>query len=1082
MNPDKISVQLVGTETLETLPIDSLEYSQEGSETLTIPYYRGYTFSEFSQELGSTHTYTINRQNLVSYKITAFDEDTETTFSSATNNPYLDSTYTIVFDNTIESVGTTITPLFSRLPKNLMTANNNTSLNILMKVTSDQVTITRTILEVETSETKSLQEYDLHTFENGKKLKALKLNVSTNSELNDYYSLTYKKSDSKIYYSNKYIGNPLELENDDFSNQFQFAFSAAKSGVRFNNGGAAASDGFLKLTVTNETIPATTSYLVVAPPYLAAMQMDVNILRTLQNVQTADIDYSKVITKYFPVKSQNQSTIYNPFAGEKISIGTQWVNALSNYIFDYDTNFKQQYGIINPVLQLYYPDHYQYAPSVITLSGNGNIYYTTIYIYYTTITVRSSYVDDEWVREYFIYGNNVSGIGTNLQIDLKYNLTGHYVPVASSYDGNTVILTNDSFTSTKCQVVSYSNGNLQKLGNEITFVKQSNYNFVITESKIQRYYISSDGLKIILFAKGGINTLVFKSVTNNWDLLSKSSDITKEHFSVKDWFLSALYSTVSVNGMWMALIKDLDQINNNTYILEINIFKFDTTINNWVFLKSIPHNGSTKIFIANNGDIVIYRGSELSRYVYNNVTEDYNSPVSTTGNTVDINDFPARQFCICASADCNTVFFTDLKYNSGLTSQMIKKMNFINNQWVEEELPTSVFPFYNTFGYPGFGNVNRLCLCSNDGSTLLTAGANLETGTTETKYTSENLPSNYVYKFKEIYHSDLDAPLNDITFTQKFNKTYKQYESNPASSTAFNITGSAIEIKEVLPLVNTGTDNGPDNDGVIFKGPITELLDMPTSHKYYNSIKLNQSVTNVSHLMLSYTQKYNDVSFYTPAQPTNNIHFNIDGFFIPNGTYRLNSSTDKGSQISIFDMLKRVNDIVLLKYDCEAIDYTNIPKNQHIHEINFTPTKVYASIVNMPQRTFGDKYSDVFSSIDQTKMTLNNNNDIVWTELTGDDSALLLDKFSLKITAKNIDGLKNIVECLYATNEIVKNFTVINQKNAVEILTTDEVPLFIISPYGQISTSSMNTKSMTFFNDSSTNNVDLFEQIEITSL
>jgi hypothetical protein len=172
----------------------------------------------------------------------------------------------------------------------------------------------------------------------------------------------------------------------------------------------------------------------------------------------------------------------------------------------------------------------------------------------------------------------------------------------------------------------------------------------------------------------------------------------------------------------------------------------------------------------------------------------------------------------------------------------------------------------------------------------------------------------------------------------------------------------------------------------------------------------------------------------------------------------------------------------LLKYDCEAIDYTNIPKNTYIHEINFTPTKVYASIVNMPQRTFGDKYSDVFSSIDQTKMTLNNNNDIVWTELTGDDSALLLDKFSLKITAKNTDGLKNIVECLYATNEIVKNFTVINQKNAVEILTTDEVPLFIISPYGQISTSSINTKSMTFFNDSSTNNVDLFEQIEIKSL
>jgi hypothetical protein len=37
----------------------------------------------------------------------------------------------------------------------------------------------------------------------------------------------------------------------------------------------------------------------------------------------------------------------------------------------------------------------------------------------------------------------------------------------------------------------------------------------------------------------------------------------------------------------------------------------------------------------------------------------------------------------------------------------------------------------------------------------------------------------------------------------------------------------------------------------------------------------------------------------------------------------------------------------------------------------------------------------------------------------------------------------------------------------------------IISPFGQINTSTINTKSMTFFDDSSTNNVDLFEQIQI---
>lgn len=1070
LNPDKISVQIVGTESFEPIPIDSLEYNQVGSETLKIPYYRGYAFSK---EQVTPYFYNINRKDLVSYKITATNEDTQTTFSSDTNKPHLNSTYTITFDKTIGSVGATITPLFSRLPKNLVTSDGNTSLNILMKVTSDEVTITRTILGNATVKTKLLEDYNLHTFENGKKLKALKLNVSPESELNDYYSLTYKKSDTKIFYSNEYIGNPLNISI--FSNQFQFAFSDAKLGIRFNNEGS-ATNGYFKLTVTNETIPGTTSYFVVSPPYLAVSQNGVDILRKLQNIQSSDFDITKKIQKYFPVISQNQSTKYNPFAGRSILIGREWVNTLKNYIFNNDNDFKQQYNPTSNITQPYYAHYYQYDPAVVVLSGNGNVYYTYIVISYSIMTIRSSYVNDEWVKEYFLYDTNVSGISKTSS--LTYNSTGHYIPVASSYDGNTVLLTKGGGLSGvqyfKCQVVSYSNGNLQKLGNEITFVIQSNYNLVYDNGRnfptadityganFVRFNMTSDGSKLILIAQGGINTLVFNSGTNNWDLLPPSSDIKSTHFTIKQYYNAAAYSAVSANGMWMALLNDLPSG------LEINIFKFDTTINNWVFFKKTPNYGS-QIFIANNGDMVTWYTNNISRYAYDIVTQEYILKGSITGDTVGIlNQFSVYLYSVCASADCNTVFF---RFFNGLETQMIKKINFINNAWVQEQLPTSVFPIYTSNnGLPGIGRLNRWCLCSDDGSTLLTIG-------TTPQETNDEYPTNNIYKFKEIYQSELDAPLNDITFTQKFTKTYQQYESNPASPTSFDITGSTIEIKEVKPSGIEQTDNGPDNNGIIFSGSITELLDMPTSNKYYNSIKLNQSVTEITHLMLSYTQKYNGVSFYSQAQPINNIHFNIDGFFIPNGTYRLNSSTNKASKLSIYDMIKRDLDIVLLKYDCEAIDYTNIPKDTMIREINFRPKKVYKSYVQMPVRTFGDKYSDVFTSINQSKMTLSNN-DVVWTEIIGNESTFLLDKFSLKISSINNDGLKNIVECLYTTDEIITNFTVVNQTNAFEILATDNTPLMIISPFGQISTSKMNTKELTFF-DNASNNVELFAQIEI---
>ncbi len=631
LNPDKISVKLAGTNSLQPSAIDRLVYTQTGCESLTIPYYRGYYFVNNAQNLGATYTYTINRQNLVSYKVTAFDANTNTTFTSDTTNPAANSSYTIVFDNAVGSIGATIIPVVSRMPTNMLTLDNNTKLNIPISVSSDEVTITRTILEVDYVEVKLLKEYILRTFENGKTLRVLNLRA-TNSVVNDYYALTCAKSSTRVSYSNIYKGDPTTISI--WNELINLPFNETKFGVTFDEQGDISENGFLKITVSNETVPGSVTYFVVAPPYLFAKQMDVDGLQSLTN--NSNVDLTKLVTKYFPVTSQNAASTYNPFSG-------------------------------------------------------------------------------------------------------------------------------------------------------------------------------------------------------------------------------------------------IDSLNN-------------------------------------------------------------------------------------------------------------------------------------------------------------------------------------------------------ITFTQQNYKKYADYLDNAVTVSPFNVTGSSVEIKEVLPESETGTESGPQENGIIFNGYITDLIDMSIENQYKDYINVDTSTFPI--LRLSYTQQNQSLSFFNPdAQPINNIHFNISGLFITNDEYRLNSSTDKGSQISIFDMVKQENDVVLLKYNCQPIDYTNIPREMSPNEIIFSPTKVYTSVVNLPTRIFGDKYPDVFSRINYTHMNLNNNDDIIWTELTGSDAEEILNNFSLKIAAINSDGLNNIIECLFTTSEITQNFTVINQKNAFELLSTDETPLMIISPFGQINTSNINTKVLTFFKNAK-NNVDLFETTE----
>jgi len=315
------------------------------------------------------------------------------------------------------------------------------------------------------------------------------------------------------------------------------------------------------------------------------------------------------------------------------------------------------------------------------------------------------------------------------------------------------------------------------------------------------------------------------------------------------------------------------------------------------------------------------------------------------------------------------------------------------------------------------------------------------------------------------------ANVNNVEFKTIVTKSIYQYgiSSQNVVPIHFKINGSNIEIKEIN-VNNTPTTNGPNGNGIIFSGLINDLINMTVSNIYYNYISL-ESFTN-GQLKLSYTQ---DKSNYfeevfdganSDIKPTNNIKFIIGNCFVPSGVYKLVSSIAKGTKVFVYDMVKRETDTVLLKYEMETIDYTNLPNGVRIEKLIFAPRKIYKSVVSFNPIVFGERYEDRYSNINAANMTLNNA-EIVWTEIT---SQALDDNFSLIIRAINTEGLSNIIEMMYATADIPLNFTVFKMANTMEILASDGTPKFIISPFGQIQTPSINSKDLSIYDLSLTYN------------
>jgi hypothetical protein len=126
----------------------------------------------------------------------------------------------------------------------------------------------------------------------------------------------------------------------------------------------------------------------------------------------------------------------------------------------------------------------------------------------------------------------------------------------------------------------------------------------------------------------------------------------------------------------------------------------------------------------------------------------------------------------------------------------------------------------------------------------------------------------------------------------------------------------------------------------------------------------------------------------------------------------------------------------------------------------------------MPPHVFGTKYNDTFNAITRANMNLDADGKIIWTRF---ESTILIDNFCLQIKAVDQTGLNHIIEMMYATSEVPVNFTVFKQSNTMEIFAADGTPRFIISPFGQIQTPSINTKETTYYDLSINNNVEILK-------
>jgi hypothetical protein len=253
-----------------------------------------------------------------------------------------------------------------------------------------------------------------------------------------------------------------------------------------------------------------------------------------------------------------------------------------------------------------------------------------------------------------------------------------------------------------------------------------------------------------LFSRGGINTYVF--VNGAWALLPVSPDITPYHFANSQWVRAEVQSVVSRNGNYLVLTKYLA---DSTTKQQLDIFSFDTVLNNWKKKGSINNLTGYHLGISNDGNTCMVCDVDsayptLYTYIYNGssyiLTNTFKTPFASI-----YSHFVYPKY----SSDCKkflvaTKYF-DLNWNEA-PGQPILQYEYVDAAWAKVDISTAVIPVVN----PAYSFTTAMQV-SSDGNTIL--------NTYRIGYVTSNSVLNIPYEPNTMY---LDVTQNTSTVRRLF--------------------------------------------------------------------------------------------------------------------------------------------------------------------------------------------------------------------------------------------------------------------------------------------------------------------------
>lgn len=371
LNSDTIAVRVVGDatgvtpQTITDLTFQTVNgttntpstYSSgpDATETLIIPYYRGYDYT------GSlTQLYIINRSGNVA----------SSSFVSGANTADLGDMYVganpDVSYNTVGNIGALPTFNWSRLPASYLTAD---TLNVPIFVYGDSVKITDASgMEINTT----LLEYPLYNFVTSDYLTAIVPNrVALNYlDLSGTGNVFWRVTNAKGQYTLKYNTNPfINPETATFTNIAAITNTQANAGFLFDSSGSDPNGPF-SLQTSESTPISSTSYFVVAPPQMKFTQANTDSAQNVPFDMSNSLQYNPnaFITRIVRVSLPNVN-VYTPFNG---------VSKTNNVTFT-QVNGKSFPSYVTS------PDSTQYTYNITGSSVNiqefpaGSVVSTTVY-------------------------------------------------------------------------------------------------------------------------------------------------------------------------------------------------------------------------------------------------------------------------------------------------------------------------------------------------------------------------------------------------------------------------------------------------------------------------------------------------------------------------------------------------------------------------------------------------------------------------------------------------------------------------------------------------------------------------------